>query len=200
MTKEEINKICKEYGINSCTINKDMSIDVDGDVDLSYQKFKQLPLTFNKVSGDFYCDSSNLTSLQGSPKEVGKDFLCSDCINLTSLQGAPKEVSGNFSCCSCQNLTLLQGAPKEVSGNFSCSSCPKLISLQGAPKEVGGYFDCDHCPNLTSLQGAPNKVSGSFEESGLTSGECCDIIKIVKTTKETHDNDGMRSKLCGCNY
>ena len=130
MTKEEINKICKEYGIHSCTINKDMSIDVDGDVDLSYQKFKQLPLTFNKVSGDFYCHS---------------------CQNLTSLQGAPKEVSGDFSCNNCTNLTSLHGAPKEVGGDFYCNNCPNLTSLQGGPKEVGGDFFCSSCQNLTSL-------------------------------------------------
>jgi hypothetical protein len=38
-----------------------------------------------------------LTSLEGAPEKVGKDF---DCTNnqLINLEGAPKEVGKNFNC------------------------------------------------------------------------------------------------------
>ena len=45
--------------------------------------------------GDFDCSSNQLTSLGGSPKEVGGDFSCSNN-QLTSLGGAPKGNSDMF--------------------------------------------------------------------------------------------------------
>ena len=95
---------------------------------------------FEYVKGDFYCYKNNLTSLQGSPKEVGGTFDCYNNI-LTSLQGSPKEVGGGF-ICSGNKLTSLQGSPKKVGGNFYCNS-NNLTSLQGGPKEVGGNFNCN---------------------------------------------------------
>ena len=49
------------------------------------------------VTGYFYCNNNNLTSLEGAPKEVGGGFYCSSN-NLTSLEGAPKKVGGSFNC------------------------------------------------------------------------------------------------------
>ncbi len=47
------------------------------------------------VDGREFCEShtNKLTSLEGAPKEVGGDFVCSKN-KLTSLEGAPKEVGG----------------------------------------------------------------------------------------------------------
>ena len=99
--EEEIKKICKRYDIKNYTINTDGSIDVDDDVDLSYRKLTKIPLNFNKVSGNFWIRNTNLTSLEGCPKEVGGGFYCSDN-NLTSLKGCPKEVMGYFYCDRCK--------------------------------------------------------------------------------------------------
>ena len=73
---EDIHKICEEYGIENYTINPDGSIDVDGDVNLSYKALTKLPIKFNHVSGDFYCNHNLLTTLEGSPKSVGGNFYC----------------------------------------------------------------------------------------------------------------------------
>ena len=75
MTEEDIHKICKKYNINKFgdyTINKDGSIDVDSHVDLGGFGLKRIPLKFNIVSGFFYCDRNNLTSLEGCPKTFAK--------------------------------------------------------------------------------------------------------------------------------
>src|SRR5271157_5842017 len=77
--------------------NADGSFDVDGDVRLSQQGFKELPFRFRKVTGDFLCHDNRLTSLKGSPDSVGGDFYCFNN-QLTSLDGAPDSVRGNFSC------------------------------------------------------------------------------------------------------
>lgn len=65
ITHEEIYYICKIFNINNYHINSDMSIDVDGDVDISSSRLSFLPLRFNKVNGNFNCSGNYLTSLDG---------------------------------------------------------------------------------------------------------------------------------------
>ena len=81
---------------------------------------------WDKVYGNFGCGQSQITSLEGAPKEVGGMFDCQRCEKLTSLKGAPKIVGGSFDCRFCHNLTSLEGAPKEVMNDFNCDYCKKL--------------------------------------------------------------------------
>ena len=72
-----------------------------GNLDLSNMNLTKLPdiLKYIKVvGGNFHCGNNNLTSLQGSPESVGKDFYCSRNNNLISLQGSPENVGGDFWC------------------------------------------------------------------------------------------------------
>jgi len=167
---EDIDSICKKYGIDNYTINSDGSIDVDGDVELYnkgltskiynlyYVKLYKLPLKFGKVTGDFYCYNNKLTTLEGAPKEVGGGFYCSHN-QLITLEGCPMEVGGNFNCRD-NKLTILEGAPREVGGYFYCNN-NKLITLEGGPREVGDNFVCNY-NQLTTLEGGPIKVGGDF--------------------------------------
>jgi len=157
-TKEEVEEILMSFDIENYNINDDLTVDVNGNVDLSDKRLTRIPITFGKVNGSFNCVLNNLATLEGSPKEVGGSFNCFEN-NLTSLKGAPKEVGGGFDCFE-NNLTSLKGAPKEVGGDFNCSD-NNLKSLNGAPNKVGGDFYC-HFNNLTSLKGAPKEVGGSF--------------------------------------
>lgn len=75
-----------------------------------------LPFEFGKVDGDF-------------------SFEC--CTSLTSLEGSPKEVGGNFYCFGCKNLTTLFGCPEKIGGNVDCSHCTKLTSLDFIPYSLG---------------------------------------------------------------
>ena len=74
----DIETICKEYGIENWTINPDGTIDVDGGVYLDNRGLTKLPLKFGKVRGSFDCSYNQLTTLEGSPKEVGVYFDCDD--------------------------------------------------------------------------------------------------------------------------
>ena len=123
----DIESICKKYGITNYTINTDGSIDVDGNVNLSRKGLTKLPLKFGNVTGYFYCYNNQLTTLEGSPKEVGGYFYCS-YNQLTTLEGSPKEVGGNFYCDN-NKLTSLKGGPIKVGGGFDCrnNKLPKLI-------------------------------------------------------------------------
>jgi hypothetical protein len=134
-------------------------VDVDGDVKLKEKiKVTQLPVSFDRVVGDFDCYNNKLTDLKGAPTSVVGDF---DCYNnkLTDLKGAPTSVGGGFYCSSNQ-LTSLEGAPTSVGGDFYCYN-NNLVSLEGAPTSVGGDFYC-YNNNLVSLEGAPKDVGGNF--------------------------------------
>ena len=141
--RKMIESWLKEYDIENYTINDDLTIDVDGSVNLFRRDLIELPdyIQFGVVRGNFHCGSNKLTSLRGVPREVGGSFNCG--INkLTSLEGAPEKV-GNVFNCTYNNITSLKGAPKEVGGDFYCS-VNELTSLIGAPKEVRGSFYCSH--------------------------------------------------------
>ena len=57
----------------------------------------KLPFKFGRVDGYFDCDGCpSLTSLEGAPQKVGRDFYCSHCTSLTSLEGSPQEVGGEI--------------------------------------------------------------------------------------------------------
>ncbi len=87
-----------KMGIKNYTINKDGTVDVEGDVDIFYKNLTgEIPIQFNKVGGSFYCYNNKLISLKGAPEKVGGDFSCT-YNNLTSLKGAPKEVGRDFDC------------------------------------------------------------------------------------------------------
>ena len=119
----DIDSICKEWGITNYTINPDGFVDVDGTVDLSYNReLTKLPLKFGKVTRDFYCYDNKLTTLEGAPREVGGNFDCSNN-QLTTLEGGPNVVVGYFDCSNNQ-LTALEGSPREVGGYFYCSGNP----------------------------------------------------------------------------
>ena len=113
-----IHDICKKYSITNYTINDDGTIDVDGDVDLSGYDLSEIPLTFNKVSGYFYCSYNKLTTLKGSPKWIGSSFSC-DRNQLTSLEFSPDYVGGDFNCR--WNKLTDNYCESEIGGNFYTS-------------------------------------------------------------------------------
>jgi hypothetical protein len=155
--KIRINSICREWGIKNYTINKDGSIDVSGDVNLSYKGLSELPLKFRNITGDFFCDNNKLTSLEGCPQSVGH-FFCS-YNQLKTLEGSPQSVDGYFSC-SYNQLSSLEGSPRKVGGDFECYN-NQLRSLEGSPQSVDGDFSC-YNNKLTSLDGCPKSVAGGF--------------------------------------
>jgi hypothetical protein len=140
------------------TIQSDGTVDVNGDVKMLDMDLNKIPVKFGKVTGYFDCSRNQLTSLDGAPQSVGRDFFCADN-KLTSLDGAPQLVGKGFHC-SDNQLTSLVGAPQSVGSDFDCSN-NQLTSLKGAPQSVLGYFHCSD-NQLTSLVGAPQSVGSSF--------------------------------------
>ena len=84
--------------IKKYTINDNLTVDVDGDVDISEKRLTEIPIQFGKVNGNFYCDSNYLTTLEGCPDYVKGDFWCA--FNpLRSILFLPKYI-GNKCYCS----------------------------------------------------------------------------------------------------
>jgi hypothetical protein len=88
-TKEEIKQWLDKYKIENYIINDDLTVDVDGYVNLRYKNLTNIPIKFNVIMGYYSCAVNQLTNLQGAPKEIGGYFTCS-YNQLTSLQFAPK--------------------------------------------------------------------------------------------------------------
>ena len=135
-TREEVIQVCNRYGIGNYTINDDLSIDVDGDVNLAYKNLEHLPLRFNYVSGGFFCRENILVSLEGSPLTVGGNFGCG-YNELKTLEGSPQTVNGDFNCYN-NELKTLEGCPQTVGGDFRCSD-NELKDLEHFP-EVNGFI------------------------------------------------------------
>lgn len=135
--KEDIKAWLDQYGIERYTINKDMTVDVDGHVCLQLQQLTSIDVQFNNVSGNFYCNSNQLTSLRGCPETVKGYFYCFNNI-LTSLEFCPKTVGGTFSCCD-NKLTALDYFPNSVGEDFSCAN-NDIINLDHFNCEFEGYF------------------------------------------------------------
>jgi hypothetical protein len=99
---QRIKNWLDEVGIKRYTINKDLTVDVDGIVFLGEMTFEKLPIRFGKVSEWFsVAKCKNLKSLEGCPEKVSGSFWCNDCLNLKSLEGCPVEVSRDFWCHNC---------------------------------------------------------------------------------------------------
>ena len=155
----EQEEFLNKYTKGTWTLNPATGlVDVKGGFDCSYEKkledFKGV--TFGKVSGDFYCQRNQLTSLEGAPQEVGGDFDCKDN-NLTSLAGAPQEMGGRFWCDEFElkkvewNLegwlnVLEEGSPK----------AQKLILTILSPEELNKEIEKDPAGMIMKLKGVWN--------------------------------------------
>ena len=158
-TREEVIEVCNRYRINNYTINDDLSIDVEGHVNLAYKNLEYLPLRFNYVSGDFSCYDNKLKTLEGCPQTVSGSF---DCYRnkLITLEGSPSVVNGNL-ICYVNELETLEGSPKTINGNFLCF-VNKLKDLEYFP-EVSDYINIrDNPVNLLVYTFIENEETDSF--------------------------------------
>jgi len=166
LQEDEIKVWLDSMGVTWYTINSDRTVDVGGGVDLSHRRLKEIPVQFRTVRLDFFLYDNDLTSLKGSPKEVGGVYYCTHN-KLTTLEGGPKEVGRDFFCNE-NKLTTLKGSPRYVGGDFYCG-WNRLTSLKGAPKEVGGNFGCDNNNFQTEPDHSFIEIGGKFTWEGVSS-------------------------------
>jgi|ERR1035437_6255690 hypothetical protein len=90
-----------EMGVKNYTINDDLTINVEGHVDLSNRDLIRFPnyIKFNHISGDFSCADNQLISLKGCPTSINPGFFNCKCNQLISLESWPSSVRGGYFFC-----------------------------------------------------------------------------------------------------
>lgn len=127
LEKRKVSKILEELNIENYHINDDLSVDVNGSVNISEENITKIPVQFNFINGDFDC-GYNL---------------------LSTLKGVPKNISGNFICCN-NNLFDMEYSPEVVGGSCDYSN-NNITSLLNSPKNIGTYLNV-YKNNLLSLK------------------------------------------------
>ena len=128
-SESEVAEICEKFRIKNWSL-VDGLVNVDGDVSLTLSKITNIPLKFGTVTGNFFCSSNYLSSLEGCPNRVGGEFDCK-FNEITSLEGCPKSVGGDFYCYD-NNIREFTGI-KYIGGDLICYNNPigniwKIIS------------------------------------------------------------------------
>ncbi len=164
-TEDEIISWLTMYKIDDYTINPDLTVDINNEVNLKFKGLKSLPVNFRSVTGNFHCNGNKFKNLDGCPKEVGGSFDCSNN-QLSSLKGGPKKVKGFFDCAN-NRLNSLQYFPKEI-GDFVDVSYNNVSSLSeiGINTKIGGDFYVVET-NLKSIDSLISNVSGDLIFSKL---------------------------------
>lgn len=103
--------------------------------DLTPRKIKLKEITngmfvFGTIRGSVDFEGTQISSLEGGPKEVQGFFDCSYCPNLKSLEGAPDFIRDSFYCAGNQKLKSLKGGPKHVGEGFYCTDCGKKFTTK----------------------------------------------------------------------
>ena len=135
----QVKEWLDKKSIMNYTINNDLTVDVNGGVNLNSNRYNsdglsEIPIQFGEVSGDFLIANNMLTTLVGSPKKVGGTFNCLGN-ELTSLKGGPIEVNGNFDCYN-NKLTSLEGCPQYIGHHFKGDG-NNIVTLKYVPKNFG---------------------------------------------------------------
>lgn len=185
MNKEQIIDWLNTHEIVRYRINEDLTVDVEGDVLLTYINLESIPIQFNKVNGDFTCMGNSLKTLKGSPFIVEGHYSCSENNQLVDLEGSPNIVKKNFICTN-NSLKSLKGSPKEVGGNFFCFNNVELTSLEGISPIIGKFINCGNAP-IESVDNLNSQFSEGFIHYGKP-------IENLKNLYE-YENDKLTVRL-----
>lgn len=166
MNETLIHEFCNHYYIFNYTINDDLSVDVDGNVDLSGKYLQQIPIKFNKVKGSFNCSACGLTSLINCPTEIHGDFDCSDNF-LENLDGAP--VLREFHN---EDLHMTQYPV------FNCSN-NKIKTLKSFKLDVVTHFNCSYNPNIKDLSFSQESKIFSINFKGTSVFRLTDTLESI---------------------
>lgn len=145
LTKYDIRKWLEHYKVKNFTINDDLTVDVDGNVDLDQRHIAKIPFKFGKVNGHFACERNVLVSLEFAPMQAHGMYCHKN--KLKSLEFAPSQLE--YFDCSGNHLTSLEYAPKVK--EFYCYNNPLLKSLDGLDIYGIDLLECDPSLMKTDL-------------------------------------------------
>lgn len=169
MKKEEIIDWLKAHNIKNYFIYDDLTVDVDGNIDLANSNLEIIPIQFHVIKGYFDCSGNKLISLKGCPKYIDGSFYCNNN-QLLNLEGGPETVTEHYDC-NDNALISLKGLAKNIGKDFTCGN-NKLTKLEYLPHEIKGNLSIDN-NQLTSLEGCSQIIAQNFScnNNNLTSLE-----------------------------
>jgi len=144
VTQEQFNWLnfgCRDRGISDWDINESGEVDVTGsfychgfqpldNISKGYQG-----LRFGKIEGDFVASNIGITSLDGSPRWIGKEFIVSHN-PIKDLNYSPDYIGGNFDFSNCEISSLV--GIKEVGKSLLCYGNPisvaAIVNIHSAMK------------------------------------------------------------------
>ena len=131
-----------EMHITNYNINDNLTINVNGNIDLHNKKLVKFPdyIKFNRVKGSFDCSHNELVFLKGCPNYISKSFLCNNN-KLISLEKCPRYV-GRDCYINNNKLTSLKGCPPYTRGDFYCYDNEKRFTENEVQQlcNVEGYI------------------------------------------------------------
>ena len=127
------------------SVNNEGLVNIKGDFWCEEQGLEDfLGIRFGKVSGRFWCHNNQLRTLDGAPREVGRNFRCHGN-QLRTLEGSPRKVGGFFYCYGNPFISL-EGAPEVIKDNFLFKNTVFRYNLQSFLNKI------DHIkPDVISL-------------------------------------------------
>lgn len=171
--RKHILNIIEKYGLDvkKVEFNDDMSINYNGNVDLSNNDFDEIPINFNIVSGWFRISNTKIKSLKNIPKKLLDDRF--SCYNSDELLNIDDLIGVNYMYdIDCRNLT-------QLSDDISYGIIKYLLDNKKTNKHFTPNNIIEKCEimkeNYDKIQEEENK---KYIES------CKEVHKKVKTSEE----------------
>lgn len=174
--KEKIKDWLMLMEIEGYTINEDLTVDVNRDVNISNKNLTEIPIKFNVINGNFDCSKNMLSTMKNFPCKINGSLYanqnllenCKGCPlvsedlfiydnKITNLKGCPQEIMGDFDC-SENNLDSLRYGPKIIKGSLNISY-NKIKTLKHFPLLVGLNISIKNC-EIENLEYLPEKING----------------------------------------
>jgi len=179
--KEDYIKWAESFGEDESWVNNMFKFQPDGttiverDLVLERKGIKQLPIGLMRVKGSLNVLGNPSFKLNGYPKKVGGYFWCNES-NLTSLQGMPKEVGGYISLVY-NKISSLDGIRNLYLSNN------QLENLNGISREISGSLFLGYNKKLTSLEALRGvKIGGDLWLKSIPATTIPEGIEIVGVT------------------
>lgn len=149
--KEEIENWLNSMRVKKYIINDDLTVDINGPVDLFGIGLRELPVQFGVVRGAFNCGCNSLTSFKGSPKMVlgPANYIHN---YMSSLEYSPEHIGGSF-LCDFTKINSLKFSPKKIDGIFSLVKTPIIeLFLDELPHTVRETISFSSLKNLNKIK------------------------------------------------
>lgn len=167
---------------NQYTINLDLSVDIEGNVDLYDRDLSTLPVKFNKVTGYFQVGLNELTSFENFPSYV-KGYIDISGNPFTSLEGLSVYCEDTVNVAALLRLPSYHNIHKYIkhAKNITCSVKPNMLGLLLIP---GVQTSNEGGIHVVGFDSTDKKVATIFRDYGHDTLACQEALIDAGFIKE----------------